>query len=324
MWMDDSVRPSRQALALHEALAGGRVPSGALYAAPFQALRWLALHEAWSPARRDDGVQSAYDEVFAAFARELHGGSCAMVSLGCGGGQKEERFLKGTGIRPRVALVADVSPGLAWASHERVSPWCVQTHAGVMDLEASPGPSPWCEDLLEAGHGADRLRRVIFFLGMLPNMDLAHAARVLAAWTRPGDWVVASANLASAAECASGLHGILPQYDNPETRAWLSGFLEWQGLREDAFEWSFASEPVTSSMGFMARVTADAVLLAGASVTVPGHEPLHWAAGQRVRVFHSLRMPMEAAEGFAAGAGLRLVHRAMDAGGNEGVLLMRR
>jgi len=45
-WMDDSVRAAEQARVLHESLMRRRVPTGALYASPFQALRWLALHEA--------------------------------------------------------------------------------------------------------------------------------------------------------------------------------------------------------------------------------------------------------------------------------------
>ena len=319
VWMDESARPSRQARALHEAMAQGRVPSGALYAAPFQALRWLALHEAWSPARRDEGVQLAYDSVFGVLAEGLGKSPWTLVSLGCGGGQKEERFLRGCSGRPRSALVADISPGLALASHERVSAWC-ETHAGVIDLEASPGPAPWCDALL----GDAGIPRVVFFLGMLPNMDLGHAGRVLRAWTRPGDWVVASANLASPAECAAGLRGVLPQYDNAETRAWLSGFLEWQGIGADRFDWTFGFEAVPAHAGSMARVTADAVLRSDVCLTVPGHEPVRWEAGRLVRVFHSLRMSMEAASGFAAGAGLRRVHAASDAAGQEGVFLLRR
>ncbi len=319
IWMDDSARPSRQAEALHGAMARGRVPSGALYATPFQSLRWLALHEAWSPARRDGGVQSAYDEVFGVLRDRLGRSPWTLVSLGCGGGQKEEQFLRSCAEPPRVALVADISPGLALASHDRVSPWC-KTHAGVIDLEASPGPAPWCETLL----GDEGVQRVVFFLGMLPNMDHGHAGRVLRAWTRPGDWVVASANLASAAECAAGLPNVLPQYDNKETRAWLSGFLEWQGIGMDRLDWVFGSEPVAAGSGAMARVTADVVLRSGVSVSVPGHEPVSWEAGCRVRLFHSLRMSMDAAAGFGADAGLVGVHDASDAAGQEGVLLLRR
>jgi hypothetical protein len=216
-------------------------------------------------------------------------------------------------------LVADISPGLAMASHDRVSAWC-ETHAGVIDLETSAGPAPWCEALL----GDEGEQRVVFFVGMLPNMDLVHAGRVLRAWTRPGDWVVVSANLASAEECAAGLPGVLPQYDNPETRAWLSGFLEWQGIGVDQFDWVFGTERVAADEGAMARVTADVVLRSGVSVMVPGHEPVRWQAGCRVRMFQSLRMGREAAAAFGAGAGLAMVHGASDAAGQEGVFLLRR
>lgn len=329
VWMDDSVRPDRQARALHDAMRGGRVPGGALYATPFQALRWLALHEAWSPARRDAGVQGAYDDVWAALAAGLGDERWALVSLGCGGGQKEERFLRGHGRRPAVALVADISPGLALASHDRVAPWC-PTHAGVIDLEIQPGPSPWCEALISADGGG--VRRVVLLLGMLPNLGLAEARRALMAWTRPGDWVVVSANLATAAACAGGLPGVLPQYDNAETRAWLSGFLEWQGLAATAFGWEVGVGPVAvpwasggvGATGAMARVTMDAVMRGPVEVGVPGHGAVRWGAGGRLRVFESLRMTPGAVEAFGRWAGLEGVHGATDAAGNEGVWLLRR
>ena len=322
-WMDDSVLPAVQARALHGALSRGQVPAGALYATPFQAMRWLALHEAWSPARRDDGVQAAYDEVFGVLSHKLGDGPWTLASLGCGGGQKEERFLRGARRMPESALVVDISPGLALTSHARVSPFC-EAHAGVIDLELNPVPSPWCESLLLGRQDQGRLPRVVFLLGMLPNMDLAHAARLLSSWTVRGDWIVLSANLASRDECALGLPGVIPQYDNPETRAWLSGFLEWQGIPAGGFEWSFGVEPEPALGGGGARITVDAVMHARALLAVPGHEPVAWEAGRRARVFQSLRMTREAALGFGREAGLECVHGASDGGSREGVFLLRR
>ena len=322
-WMDDSVRASVQARVLHEAMALGRVPAGALYASPFQALRWLSLHEAWSPARRDAGVLQAYDEVFGDLAERLEDGPWVLASLGCGGGQKEDRFLSRARRRPGSALVVDVSPSLALGSHDRVSRWC-PTHAGVMDLEVASGPSGWCEALMRCGASGGRCTRVVTLLGMLPNMDLAHARRVLEAWTAPGDWVVLSANLASEDECMRGLPTILPQYDNEETRRWLSGFLEWQGIRAGSFGWEYGVERLPSGEGGMARITVDAVLREPAFVQVPGHEGVRWAAGERVRVFQSLRMTLDAARRFGTSMGWRVVRAAADARGEEGVVLLQR
>ncbi len=322
-WMDDSVRATEQARVLHEALMRRGVPTGALYASPFQALRWLALHEAWSPARRDAGVATAYDRATAELAVSLNSESWALVSLGCGGGQKEERFLSRVARRPESSLVVDVSPSLALTSHERVSRWC-RAHAGVIDLELKAGPSPWCEALLGGSEAGGRLRRVVFLLGMLPNMDMGHASRVLRAWTEPGDWVVLSANLASQGECEGGLRTVLPQYDNSETRSWLSGFMEWQGIRASSFTWRYGVERVASSAGAMARITVDAELLEMARVGVPGHAAVEWAAGETVRVFQSLRMTTSAAERFAADSGLDVMKAATDDNGQEGVWVLRR
>lgn len=323
VWMDDSVRAGDQARVLHGAMMRRRVPTGALYASPFQALRWLALHEAWSPARRNPGVASAYDRATGDLGKALETEPWALVSLGCGGGQKEERFLARVGRRPESALVVDVSPSLALTSHERVSRWC-RAHAGVMDLELKATPSRWSEALLKGGDAGQRLRRVVFLLGMLPNMELGHAGRVLRAWTEPGDWVVLSANLASEEACEDGLRTVLPQYDNAETRAWLGGFLEWQGIPPSAWEWRYAVERVAAGAGAMARITVDAELRETVRVGVPGHGTVEWAPGEKVRVFESLRMTMAATEQFGNAAGFSVMSAAADDNGQEGVWVLRR
>ncbi len=58
-----------------------------------QAQKWLAVHEAYSPARNDADCLSMYDKAFAAAASRYAGKSVHLVGLGCGGGQKDRRLI---------------------------------------------------------------------------------------------------------------------------------------------------------------------------------------------------------------------------------------
>src|SRR5881409_2418746 len=65
-----------------------------LYDGLKQTRKWLALHEAFSPARNDIDCVETYDKAFGkavgrAAARRVH-----VLSLGCGGGQKDISLLK--------------------------------------------------------------------------------------------------------------------------------------------------------------------------------------------------------------------------------------
>src|ERR1051326_4570469 len=54
-----------------------------------QAQRWLAIHEAYSPARNDADCLNTYAHAFNEINRALDFRKIALVSLGCGGGQKD-------------------------------------------------------------------------------------------------------------------------------------------------------------------------------------------------------------------------------------------
>src|SRR5688500_20383416 len=55
-----------------------------------QAEKWLAIHEAYSPARKDPDCKVIYEKAFAAAAKLTIGD---VIALGCGGGQKDARLL---------------------------------------------------------------------------------------------------------------------------------------------------------------------------------------------------------------------------------------
>jgi len=99
----------------------------------------------------------------------------------------------------------------------------------VCDLAEADFISDWLE------HSAGNLPRVITFFGLVPNLAPSTVIRLFRAVVRPGDVLLASAHLAPVGEgtdVAPAMQRVLPQYDNPETLAWLKAALEALGIKD--------------------------------------------------------------------------------------------
>src|SRR5262245_59152357 len=59
-----------------------------------QVQKWLAIHEAYSPARTEPDCSRAYDLAFEAAAARIVRDKVHLIGLGCGGGQKDKRLLQ--------------------------------------------------------------------------------------------------------------------------------------------------------------------------------------------------------------------------------------
>src|SRR5881397_2559453 len=80
---------------LHRSLRERAINHKFHYETHKQAEKWLALHEAYSPARTDPNCAAIYDAAFAAAASIVkESNSVHLIGLGCGGGQKEARLLR--------------------------------------------------------------------------------------------------------------------------------------------------------------------------------------------------------------------------------------
>ena len=60
---------------------------------------------------------------------------------------------------------------------------------------------------------------------MIPNFEPQQILPKLTELLRPKDYLLFGANLAPGKNYAAGMKKILPQYDNPLTRDWLTAFL---------------------------------------------------------------------------------------------------
>lgn len=281
-----------------------------------QTQKWLALHEAHSPARYDAGVLSAYDLAFAEAAAQIKARQIRLVGLGCGGGQKDVQLMKRLQARGKqiaytpcdvsVAMVLVArQAALAVVSAEKCFPFVCDL-ATADDLPAA----------LNQGIQRPGVSLVTFF-GMIPNFEPRQILPKLASLLRPGDFLLFSANLAPGDNYAAGMKQILPQYDNPLTRDWLLAFLFDLGVAPRDGSLRFSIE--AGGRGLQ-RVVARFHFRRACRVKVSGRE-FFFARGEAIRLFFSYRYTPERAVRLLAGHGLKVCDQWLAASGEEGVFL---
>lgn len=281
------------------------------YASPRQALRWLAIHRRYSPAVQDAGVVETVTDALLTAARAA-GPEAWVVSLGCGGGNKEAALLRA--LRPACpagAVACDVSPSLVWSA---LDAWREAAPGlPVQGLVADVGSAGDLEATLAGWTG--KSPRVFTWLGMLPNFESGEALPGVAALLRAGDRLVVSANLAPGPDLRAGCLRVLPQYDNPETAHWLRAVLEDLEVPREAFRVEFALEVPEGGPG---RIEAGAVFSQAVEVAWAGRR-WRFAPGDRLRLFFSLRHTPALVEAQLRALGLEVEHAAVAASGEEGV-----
>ena len=320
------IHPSQFPLAIEEAfcasLASRRMNHKFHYDTPKQALRWLRVHEAFSPARQDASCQAAYDLAARAAARLAGRGDVEVISLGCGGGQKELgllRALRALNPARRVRYVpTDVSVSLT----------LIARAAALADGLAPANCAPLVLDLARAEDWGEALRpvltpggrRIVTFFGMLPNFLPTEALPRLAGLLRPRDVLLVSANLAPGKNYAAGVRKILPSYDNALTAEWLFSVLADLGVtRADGrMEFGIGLCPHGSKLR---RVEADFVFGRATALHYGGRE---WRCrrGERFGLFFSYRHTPERVQELFGRHGLSVRKHWTNVAGDEGVFLI--
>jgi len=314
--------PERLEAELAECLRARRVNHKFHYESHKQVQRWLALHEAHSPARIDSGVERIYGEAFQSVAGGLSAHSrLHVVSLGSGGGRKDAAFLKllaDAGAEVSYTPV-DVSVGLALTSRE------------VASEHVSPGRiRPLVCDLLAAEDLADLLterdqghvRRAFLFFGMLPNFEPSEILGRLAGWVRDDDLLLCSANLAPGQVYEAGIERILPQYDNAATRSWLATLPNDLGLEVDPARIAFSIQSCEDEPT-VRRVEATVELGQAACLSM-GSEAVEFRAGETLRLFFSCRYTPLLLEEMMRIRGLGIGEQWISESGEEGVFRIER
>lgn len=322
--------PGRNREALLAALRRRRLPGKWLYGSPAQAQRWVAYHQGHAPSRRDAGLQALYERAFAAALDDMApaaraAGALRLLSLGCGEGGKDAALLARARERLGPGAVLryhplDTSPALVLEALLHVETRCGALPASplVADLAAEPALEAWAAG--EGGGSAKPAGPGLWTaFGMLPNQDAEAFPRYLGRLPAPGDCLLVSANLAPRG--LADRDWVLPQYDNAAARDWYAGALAELGLAPRALALEVRAEPVADG-GAVWRVLVEARLRETTGLTLFG-ESLHFAAGERLAVFDSLRFTPEALERRLRDGGLAVARRWLMELCEEGIWLCR-
>ncbi len=329
--------PGRLEAELADCLRARRINHKFHYESHKQVQRWLALHEAHSPARTDPGVDRIYEDAFRKVAEQAEDWPAVhVISLGCGGGQKDLQLLQQLDSHACHRLYyspVDVSVGLTLtardAATELVAP--DDCHPLVCDLQTA-------DDLAEvlASHALSvphsqlssqkdshlPIRRIILFFGMLPNFEPDDILGRLGRLLRNDDLLLCSANLAPGDDYEAGIRQVLPQYDNAATREWLATLPNDLGIDIDPGDIEFEIGACEDCPAVQ-RIEATCPIATDTAVNL-GSAKIPFQAGERLRLFYSCRYTSSLLAEVLMRHGLRIEDQCVSHSAEEGVYSVRK
>ena len=298
-----------------------------------QTQKWLALHEAFSPARNDPDCAAIYERSFAGAASELKAERVHAIGLGCGGGQKDTQLMK---------LLRDAGKGVFYTPCDVSTPMVLVARQTALSLVPEQNCFPLVGDLVtmddlpavlesmaESERYAEKTRerglpancaRFITFFGMIPTFEPQDILPKIASLVGPDDCLLFSANLAPGSDYAAGMKKILPQYDNALTRDWLMTFLLDLGVERDDGELRFCIEDGEFDLK---RVTAHFHFSRACRVQIES-EAFEFRPGESIQLFFSYRYTPDHVQKILNVHGLAVREQWTTRSGEEGVFLCRK
>lgn len=279
-----------------------------------QTQKWLALHEAHSPARYDAECQSTYDRAFQEAAVQIKSKLVHVIGLGCGGGQKDVQLLRALSACGKTSFYtpSDVSPAMVLVARR-----------AALKMLPEKNCFPFVCDLAKAndlaGFLVTRHLSLVTFFGMIPNFEPQLILPRLARLIRPGDYLLFSANLAPGSDYDAGMKRILPQYDNPLTRDWLTAFLFDLGLSRRDGKLVFTIEAGGLRLQ---RIVANFQFSRACRLKVSG-QVFSFARGESIRLFFSYRYTPDRVRKILLRHGLQVCQEWISGSEEEGVFLCR-
>ena len=289
-----------------------------LYDGVKQTQKWLALHDACSPAQNDIDCAATYDNAFGAAADRVAARRVHVISLGCGGGQKDVSLLKRLRQSGKQVSYTPCDASVAMVLTARQS---------ALEVLDSSDCFPLVCDLLTADDLAGVLRqrtpvdvaRLVTFFGLIPNFEPHIILPRLADLLHPNDCLLFSANLAPGNDYAAGVQRIRSLYDNALTRDWLMSFLLDLGVEQDDGELRFAVQDCPGATG-LKRIVANFHFERSRKVQVLSHE-IEFQAGEPLRLFFSYRHTPDQVRGLLKQYGLAVLDQWISRSAEEGVFL---
>ncbi len=320
--------PGRVRQALIESLRSRKVDHRFHYDSVKQAQKWLALHEAFSPARTDPDCAAVYDRSFDGVVERTSTACVEVIGLGCGGGQKDSQLLRQLKEAGKGAFytAVDVSTALVLVAREAASRVIPADHCSalVCDLVATEDLPAVLDEIASppTATSPNGKTRIVTFFGMIPNFEQEVILPRLATLIRSKDFLLLSANLAPGPDYSAGVDRILPMYDNAPTRDWLMTFLLDLGVERDDGELRFMVESDPTGSG-LKRVAAY-FLFARPRVVQIDDQHFAFTFGDAIRLFFSYRHTPTLVEASLRPHGLKVLDQWITRSEEEGVFLVAR
>jgi L-histidine N-alpha-methyltransferase len=284
-----------------------------------QTQKWLALHEAHSPARTDTDCLDTYDLAFNAMPARIQAEKIHVLGLGCGGGQKDTRLLKLLSVAGRELSYTPSDVSVAMTLVARHAALTVIPDGRCFPFVCDLATADDLPAIMDARETAGTSRLVTFF-GMIPNFEPEAILPKLAGLVRPPDFLLFSANLSPGADYAEGMRTIFSQYDNVLTHDWLLAFLLDLGLERSDGDLRFTIENGAEGLS---RVEAQFHFTRDCRLAVDAEE-FHFKAGETMRLFFSYRYTPALVRSHLARHGLTVCAEWVASSQEEGVFLCRR
>jgi L-histidine Nalpha-methyltransferase len=282
-----------------------------------QATKWLSLHEAYSPSRTDSSCARMYEDAFRALAAMDLAEHVEVVSLGCGGGQKEIQLLKALQkeVQTVSCVMSDVSLPLVLAAQSDALQIIPTEHcrAIVCDLATA-------QNLPAIFENQQGRQSIVTAFGIIPNFEPCTLLDRISSLFRSNDLMLLSANLAPGQDYDAGVRSVLPQYDNPLTRDWLITFLLDVGFEIEDGEIVFGIQ--TDELALQ-RITAHFHLSRDRRIRVLG-ENFSFRRGESIQIFFSYRHTVSGLKSLFRQHGIQSLRHWTNLAGDEAVFLCRR
>ena len=313
--------PEQLQVELLESLRTRKINHKFHYESRRQAKRWLDLHQKYSPSRNDSHTRELYGEVFGVTAKFVESPAAHIIGLGCGGGEKDMVLIEKLQRLGKMLVYSacDSSVPLVLVSRQKALKILDERH--VHDLVADFTNADDLQRIFIT-QTTGNSTRVINFLGMIPNFEPEVILPVLSSLIRPNDLLVFSANLAPGDNYLAGIRKVLKQYDNPETRAWLTCILEDLGLESNDGELKFSISENVNDSG-LHRIEAHFEFAREWKTAMDGEE-FEFVAGNKLRVFYSYRHTSETVREWLAKESIEVVDERLACNGEEGIFICRK
>jgi len=316
----ESQFPDRVRADLIESLRSKKINHKFHYDSIKQTQKWLALHQTYSPSRNDPDCARVYNEGFEAAISESRADRVHLIGLGCGGGQKDTRLLKGLREKGREVFYSPVDVSAAMVLTARREALNVLPEDNCFPLVCDLAHATNLDVAFKVP-AYDGVGRIITFFGMLPNFEQETIIRWLAVFLRPNDVLLLSANLAPGPDYAAGVRRILPLYDNSPTRDWLMTFLLDLGIELSDGDLHFSIEDDAGGTG-LKRVVARFAFNRPKMLEV-GAERFEFKESEAVRLFFSYRHTATLLKQMLATDGVQVCSQWITKSQEEGVFLIK-